>query len=624
MTYELLMTDLTYPKSSLRRKFEKFEEYDIYVPDNYDQHDSFGFDQGDIDNAFSHACRMIDQMLQQNGRKRNLCKEQLVSDWKNYLLGLYQWETVDDTKTDYLMRALLYLRMDQVMYEQIMLYHQEYREELDDNKRGDGPYHKSLDFPELYEKHGDYLLFQKGNPELALKFYELAALNWSKYEDTKKNPWYKRYQEYRFYFQGIIPLKMQESKKDIFEKLFLEVQTMFHEYIERDDILVKTNEFFREYTSFVRKQTSVNELRRVLFMAYRLREQGLPFALYFLEREPKDTIETYWKPVLACLRSSNDEDMEVLRQYIDREKRKIDSDYPLFFRVLLLNKTMLYVRDAKECLAADDSGGDIAYYTSLETFSYMLPGKDGSNLNTGKLSIMNISYMNDPTEGQMLKRYLLGDKKVTNNTYRGRKDATYPYVFMKCFTTLIDDLPMWEMYGDHAKGCCIVLKHGRFIQNGGYRATVPLYRICYLRVQPTAIELLREDNQHIENFDALVDYMENIKQIVKDDPTGRRWYLKILSEIQYLFKNADYHHEQELRIIYQYHHWERKMMHTAGEYPKLYIQPEFHPDILEIILGPKFENRADKMPYLQEQVERMCEKTGGIMSRITLSSIEYR
>lgn len=90
------------------------------------------------------------------------------------------------------------------------------------------------------------------------------------------------------------------------------------------------------------------------------------------------------------------------------------------------------------------------------------------------------------------------------------------------------------------------------------------------------------------------------------------------------FRKIDYHHEQELRIIYQYHHWEKIMRHTLGEYPKLYLQSDFYPDIKEIILGSKFENRADKMPHLQEQIERMCGKTGGDMPRVTLSAIEYR
>lgn len=77
--------------------------------------------------------------------------------------------------------------------------------------------------------------------------------------------------------------------------------------------------------------------------------------------------------MLKCLRASKDEHMELIKQYIAKNAKMIDSEYHLFFRVLLLNKMMLYVEDAKECLLADNSRGDIAYYTSLETFSYLFP-----------------------------------------------------------------------------------------------------------------------------------------------------------------------------------------------------------------------------------------------------------
>lgn len=623
MTYELLTTDLIYWKWPLQFGFNLKTNYDAYVPDNYDQHEAFGLYREDIDNAYAHACRVIDQLMQENGRQKDTDREQLIRDWKNYLSALYQWEKADRGKTEYLMHALLYLGMEDILYEQILSYHQEYREEAD-NERKDGPYHEPLNIPELYEQYGDNLLFHKGNPELALKFYELAALEWSGKQDGKKSRRDRQYREYKYYYQGIFSLKRQNDKKGTFETIFMEIQMMLREGKERDKILENMNRFFREYVIFVTIQSNEDELRKVLFMAYRLREQGLPLALFFLEREQEETIREYWKLVLKCLRASKNERMDLVRQYIINNTRNIDSEYHLFFRVLRLNKMMLYVEDAKDCLLADGSRGDIAYYTSLETFSYLFPGQDGSNPNTGKLSIMNIAYMNDPTEGQMLKRYLFEDKKAVNDTYQGRIDATYPYVFMKCFTTLIDDLPMWEMYGNHAQGCCIVLRRGRFFRSRGYRATIPLYRVCYLRINSSGIELLKEDNQHIEDFDQLVFLMNLIRQILEADPRGKKWYLKVISEIQYLFKNADYHHEQELRIIYQYHHWEKIMRHTPGEYPKLYLQSDFYPDIKEIILGPKFENRADKMPYLQEQIERMCGKTGGDMPRVTLSAIEYR
>ena len=63
---------------------------------------------------------------------------------------------------------------------------------------------------------------------------------------------------------------------------------------------------------------------------------------------------------------------------------------------------------------------------------------------------MHLSYMNDPMEGNVLKDFLLGTKRMDRSE---RKDIIQPYVFMKCFTSRVDYLPMWGMYGKNATGC---------------------------------------------------------------------------------------------------------------------------------------------------------------------------
>lgn len=64
--------------------------------------------------------------------------------------------------------------------------------------------------------------------------------------------------------------------------------------------------------------------------------------------------------------------------------------------------------------------------------------------------------------------------------------------------------------------------------------------------------------------------------------------------------------------------------HTGGEYPMLFVQPEFAVKIKEIIVGPKFDKIAERMPYIQEQVEEMCEATGAKIPKMTISDIDYK
>lgn len=79
---------------------------------------------------------------------------------------------------------------------------------------------------------------------------------------------------------------------------------------------------------------------------------------------------------------------------------------------------------------------ELAYYTSLNTFSYLLPNKDKNAKEWARFSIMHMAYMNDPNEGKMLLRFLKAAQEP-GGPYQ-RKPADYPYVFMKCFTSLID------------------------------------------------------------------------------------------------------------------------------------------------------------------------------------------
>ena len=131
---------------------------------------------------------------------------------------------------------------------------------------------------------------------------------------------------------------------------------------------------------------------------------------------------------------------------------------------MILTKTVNAIQQIKQGLLVKevDDDVDIAYYTSIDNLFLMLPCKAKKKEYIGKLAIMNISYMNDPNEGKTLQKFLYG--KEIERTRRKRRDVRVPYVFLKCFTTQIDYLPMWEMYADHAEGCCIVISWNKIRQ----------------------------------------------------------------------------------------------------------------------------------------------------------------
>lgn len=203
---------------------------------------------------------------------------------------------------------------------------------------------------------------------------------------------------------------------------------------------------------------------------------------------------------------------------------------------------------------------------------YMLPNWNKANpAGIDRFSVMNIAYMNDPTEGKKLQQlFQQSDKsgcwsQYLSRTEGQRKNIEYPYVFMKCFTSLVDDLPMWEMYGDKAGGCCVVLDPKTFWNRQENDTIDSLYQICYIYNDEG--ELRIAENHDSQNrapkvdTDSVEDVLRQIRdfgvQLFQKEKSGSKLYCQVCSEfiamldqIRFLFKSADYKHEQEVRLLY--------------------------------------------------------------------------
>ena len=134
--------------------------------------------------------------------------------------------------------------------------------------------------------------------------------------------------------------------------------------------------------------------------------------------------------------------------------------------------------------------------------------------------------------------------------------------------------------------------------------------------------------------------MANIKRIIQKECKSRkgekaqnriaRTYefkekcLKILGGAVYLFKDYTYSYEQECRIMEQYSSVSDDFQHTKSDIPMLFVYSKNPIQLSEVILGPKMKSTVDTLPYLKEQIEKLCRKTGREMPRITFSGIEYR
>ena len=364
------------------------------------------------------------------------------------------------------------------------------------------------------------------------------------------------------------------------------------------------------------------EYRSAFIIAHYLRNKALLAGLLQLSREEAKSPKRLRNAALECISGSNELVLLPIKRYISE---KVWSD-KLWEEVIELIKAIYTILNIHSILQVKTTPDDMAYYTTLDTFFYMLPAKVGKGEKCGRLSVMNIAYMNDPNEGRILKRILWGEDDSYDK--EKRQSVKYPYVFMKCFTSRIDDLPMWEMYGDHASGCCLVLDWEKVSEQVAGNKKVPLYRVCYINKTKKSYQVIQKHNPHIKEYvqdiKESLDGLQNIADVLKDNPDSMKCFMSILEQILYLFKDSSYSYEEEMRIYYNYPEVSDEFRHTGGAYPKLFVQPEFDIHLKEIIIGPKFEGLADKMPYIQEQVEMLCKETKAKVPKITMSGIEYR
>ena len=323
--------------------------------------------------------------------------------------------------------------------------------------------YSALNFMNLYIKAGDKALFLDLDIDLAMQFYHLAGLWWGNPRSfTVKSPAGK-WQLMERRFNDILNNggKNIRNDKPVSGDVLIPLAQVINALERGDDnvrIVELANEGFSVYGQALEKAgDNLQLLRELVITFWALKKFSLLPALCCLKDESPEVVRTLTDnakaTVLAiCL---PDAPTYPLRRYLIRtHSRHTDIMKNLLYFACVID----IVRKLQNALRITELEQEMAYYTSLDTLMHMLPARCHDNRDVGKLSVMSLAYMNDPNEGQMLKKYLQSGRR--SGDYDARKDAAYPFVFIKCFTSRIDDLPMWEIYGDHAQGVCLV-KIGR-------------------------------------------------------------------------------------------------------------------------------------------------------------------
>ncbi len=642
MNYLLLTTDMT--MENVVPQFREVKEFNLHrfrmpkVEDNYYVKQDFGLYTGDGEKALSHTVKML-RILGGEYRSKGLhCDyyvNELFADMNRVLKTCIGDVDHTDEVFQIVFEALAQMDFLERVPEFVESYYNDYY--LDMAKDRYEPL--ALDYYDLYTRIGDYELFSRGNVQRALQFYYLADIDWLLLRDDT--------------VRDIFEISDREKyQRKSWHETVLYLDKIFAGSITREELLSESrmeNAFWEEYCSFqeakvqrdmyriaemaencirigleilTENKEQAQEHRDILLAMYGIRRDSIFQTICVLGKDAEVKKKKFYDRVIEVISSFYTGKQGLLGAYA-REHR---AEKMLDKIIYLLCEVVQLVDKVKATLLVQKIDQDMAYYTAVRTMMYLMPEKAQDNL-YGKLSVMHIAYMNDPNEGKILDKYLFGEQVLTGRE-SSRRSAEFPFVFMKCFTSLVDDLPMWEMYGDHAQGCCLVLDWARTMSSLPKKDAVPLYRICYVKrnKRGDAYSINNEDNAKIpdlKNFKKAMGRLAEIAKEFKSNPSVERLFTGLIEDITYLFKNSDYSHEQEMRILYHKEPKDGAIWHTEGEFPMLYVLTEFNICIKEIIFGPKCPDMTRRLPYIQEKLHEMCQKTGMTMPKLTVSAIEY-
>lgn len=340
----------------------------------------------------------------------------------------------------------------------------------------------------------------------------------------------------------------------------------------------------------------------------------------------------------------------VVNTWIHLDSNRDFDDYKV--RLTDVEKSEYLIWPLKRLLRVElaEDGTEALYYTSLASLDYIFPSEKDAKGMKGegesyrfKPSVMSVSTMNDPEEGHVLQEYLDEANKYTHRYWwnlapiDGEEGQRYyciePYVFCKSFTNRerLDDLSMWEVYGDRSEGvCCVVRIHGDSESN--------LYNVAYLNRETKSVVQIGGEHKNETNkykFDLLDTLLVLLQKMVSDssgEKNGPKEWRKRILEIAYLFKYDSYSHENEMRYLDSLVDADAQSIKSRVEpvggspvektLPILSVKSGIAFEYEEVILGPKVKNPDHAAAYL---IYKFTAAIGdNSVPLITKSAVRYR
>lgn len=266
--------------------------------------------------------------------------------------------------------------------------------------------------------------------------------------------------------------------------------------------------------------------------------------------------------------------------FIFQKNESKDLNYNEVLSLIELIHCCYDLMEAIKIKPSEMSANKFVHYTKACTLQFLLQ-KD----HTAKLRLNNAVYMNDPEEGQILKKVLcqLDKNNELENLFKNEDVKNYTY--LACFSPYDkrDELPMWIHYGDGGKGVELVF-HNSFFDK------TDLYKVQYIDVKDPDINKLNQNVQ--EKITAILNLLEKDKIKNTDNKEVKDYVNIILNYVSYLFKDKAYEYENEVRIL-NYKDYNSQDIKTAvyeSGISRLFIEYNkciSDENCVEVIAGPK-------------------------------------
>ncbi len=249
--------------------------------------------------------------------------------------------------------------------------------------------------------------------------------------------------------------------------------------------------------------------------------------------------------------------------------------------------------------------GSITHYTGISIAKFLILDETQFRLSEG-------AFLNDTSEGTILFDYLDFDTSAHNNC--GPNAAVFskkPFIGSFVNQTKNNDLTLWRMYGkenlEEAKGCAITIdidelkegiKQKLKKENDSLKdfEELEFYKVAYL--ENNKFTFSEAKKIEITKLNNLMSQLQLDVKEFKDKPDKKPHetikIIELLNEVAYLFKNAEYQYENEVRLVMKDAIGFEKKIDTFFTPPKVYVElVSILPMIKQITIGPKVE-RADE------------------------------